>query len=116
MIFFPIKYTDNGQETLILKKGDYIGEKSFNGMYPWTRQPFVLMATKSEPYFDKPISWEGQWKNLSHVYQAFCLVYPTGDSFFGWVELSFDTATEKLMIHAAGISTEAGKGVRAGYR
>ena len=114
LISFPLNANSQDQETLPLKKGDVIDKNSFAFPYQWTHQPFVLMATKAEPYFNKPIYWEGAWREASHIYQGFKLEYPTG-VYYGWVELSFDTAAERLMIHKAAMSTELDKGVKAGF-
>lgn len=51
------------------------------------------MATKAEPYFNKPTYWESDWTGVSHVYQGFRLEHPNG-FYYGWVELSFDTTAE----------------------
>lgn len=115
LVSFPLHTGKNEQETLSLKKGDIIDNHSFLHPFAWTNYPFVLMATKFEPYFNKPAFWEGKWKDASHVYQAFRLEYPTG-IYYGWVELSFNMADEKLIIHSAAISVEPGKGVTAGHR
>ena len=37
-----------------------------------------------------------------------------GKVFQGWIELSFDQAAQKLVLHRAAISREPGKTIRAG--
>ena len=57
--------------------------------------------------------WDGLWKNAFHKYLP-VQVKKNGQSFLGWVEMSFDKAEEKLILHKAAISTVADKAIRAG--
>ncbi|MBO9564747.1 MAG: hypothetical protein J7621_18355, partial [Niastella sp.] len=57
--------------------------------------------------------WEGAWKQVHHQYLAIQIV-KDNKRYNGWVEVSFDTAGEKLVLHKAAISKEAEKAVIAG--
>jgi hypothetical protein len=57
--------------------------------------------------------WDGLWKNASHKYLP-VQVKKNGQSFLGWVEMSFDKAAEKLILHKAAISTVAEREIKAG--
>jgi hypothetical protein len=37
-----------------------------------------------------------------------------GHVYFGWIELSFDTIAEKIILHRAALCTEAGQKIKAG--
>jgi hypothetical protein len=58
--------------------------------------------------------WDGLWKNASHKYLPVQVVR-NGEPYLGWIEISFDTTAEKIILHKAAISTKAGKEVKAGY-
>lgn len=57
--------------------------------------------------------WDGLWKNAFHKYLP-VQIKKNGQSFLGWVEMSFDKAAEKLILHKAAISTVADKAIKAG--
>ena len=79
--------------------------------YQWFEISAIVLTEKivtmTESY------WEGLWKNASHKFLPVQL--KKGGRFYnGWVELSFDTAAEKLILHTSAISTEANETVKAG--
>jgi hypothetical protein len=80
--------------------------------YNWYPVMQVEMALKNTPTIGQPY-WEGAWKQVSHKYLAVQVVV-ANKRYNGWVELSFDTAGEKLILHKAAISTIAEKAVIAG--
>lgn len=66
-----------------------------------------VMLVSGETY------WDGLWKSASHKYLP-VQVKKNGQSFLGWVEMSFDKTAEKLILHKAAISTVAGREIKAG--
>jgi hypothetical protein len=59
------------------------------------------------------IYWEGAWKTASHHYFPF-YIERNSKRFFGWIELSFSMALEKIIIHRIAVSEEAEKTIIAG--
>jgi hypothetical protein len=57
--------------------------------------------------------WDGLWKNASHKYLP-VQVKRNGQSFLGWVEMSFDKTAEKLILHRSALCMTAGKEIKAG--
>ena len=57
--------------------------------------------------------WDGLWKNASRKYLPL-QIKKNGQSFMGWVEMSFDKTAEKLILHRAALCTIAGKEIKAG--
>lgn len=92
-------------------KGDLIPLGNYPG-HDWYRVAQVEMALKNTPTAGLPY-WEGNWKLVSHKYLAVQVVV-ADKRYNGWVEVSFDTAGEKLILHKAAISKEAEKAVIAG--
>lgn len=82
------------------------------GQYDWTQVAQVEMARKNIG-MQVPPYWELDWKLVSHKYLAVQVV-KEGKRYNGWIELSFKTATEKLILHKAAISKEAEKDIIAG--
>lgn len=66
-----------------------------------------VMLVSGETY------WDGLWKSASHKYLP-VQVKKNGQSFLGWVEMSFDKTAEKLILHKAAISTIAEREIKAG--
>ncbi len=80
--------------------------------YTWYEISAILLAEKIITFNGN--SWEGLWKNVSHKFLP-VQVQKNGKLYHGWVELSFDTIKETLILHKSGISTEEDKEVKAGY-
>ena len=57
---------------------------------------------------------EGACNQSSHKYLALQLKI-NGNSLNGWLKISFDTATEKIVLNQAAICTESGKTIKAGF-
>ena len=98
------------EETPILSKDAPIS-LHFPG-FTWYDITAIVLAEKvmlvsGETY------WDGLWKNASHKYLP-VQVKKNGQSFLGWVEMSFDKTAEKLILHKAAISTVAGREIKAG--
>lgn len=96
-------------ESPMLNKGDSIG-KTYNG-YTWWEISAIVLAEKIVT--DNGSHWEGLWKNADHKFLPI-QVEKNNKLYHGWVELSFNTTDEKLILHKAAISTEADKSIQAG--
>lgn len=96
-------------ESPILNKGDSVG-KVHNG-YTWWEISSIVLAEKIVEYSGS--HWEGLWKNADHNYLP-VQIEKNSKLYHGWVELSFNTAEEKLILHKAAISTEEERSVMAG--
>lgn len=86
--------------------------KSHHTGYTWYEISFIVLAEKitttSSTY------WQGIWKDANHKYLP--LQLNKNDKIYnGWIELSFDSAAQKLVLHKAAFSTEENKEVKAGY-
>ncbi|MGZ3852842.1 MAG: hypothetical protein ACXVBX_08630 [Flavisolibacter sp.] len=96
-------------ESPMLNKGDSISKK--HPGYDWWEISAIVLAEK---IIDNNGSyWQGLWKNADHKYLPIQFE-KNSKLYHGWVELSFNTTEEKLILHKAAISTEAEKRVRAG--
>ena len=80
--------------------------------YEWLEISAIELAEKTTG-MTGPVYWDGFWKNVSHQYLPVQLK-KKGKYYHGWVELSFDINSEKLILHRAAISTKAGKEIKAG--
>jgi hypothetical protein len=54
------------------------------------------------------------WKQANHRFLPVQVKKGT-DVFHGWIELSMDITSSKLIIHGSGICKEAGKEIKAGF-
>lgn len=96
-------------ESPMLNKGDSIG-KVHNG-YTWWEISAIVLTEKIVT--DNGSHWEGLWKNADHKYLPI-QIEKNNKLYHGWIELSFNTAEEKLILHKAAISTEEDKSIQAG--
>jgi len=80
--------------------------------YTWYEISAILLAEKIITFNGN--SWDGLWKNASHKFLP-VQVQKNSKLYHGWVELSFDTIKETVILHKSGISTEEDKEVMAGY-
>jgi hypothetical protein len=104
--------TDANEQTPLFNSGDKITIANTPG-YNWFNASSVVLAEKIIEETG-PDRWEGNWKNANHKYLAIQL--KKGDLHYnGWVELSFKTDTEELVLHRAAMTTEPGKTITAGY-
>ncbi|MBO9658714.1 MAG: hypothetical protein J7527_07790 [Chitinophagaceae bacterium] len=57
--------------------------------------------------------WEKPWKNANHEFLSL-RVKKNNAWYYGWVEVSMDTANSKLILHRAAIGMVEGKAVKTG--
>ena len=94
-----------------LNKGELISFKHHG--YNWFEISSIVMAEKLTEMTGFPY-WDGIWKSASHKFLPIQLK-KSGGYYQGWIELSFDQAGEKILLHKAAVSKEPGKDVKAGY-
>jgi hypothetical protein len=100
---------DDQDQSPVLNKFDSIG-KNHPGFTWWEISAIVL----AEKVIDNSgTSWQGLWKNADHKYLPI-QVDKNGKLFHGWIELSFSTSEENLILHKAALSTEQERSVQAG--
>ena len=80
--------------------------------YDWYEISSVLLTEKVIPV-DGNIFWKGLWKSANHHFLPVQLV-KAGKVFNGWIELSFSTDTERLILHRAAICLDANAPIKAG--
>lgn len=95
----------------VLRSGDVIPAGDFPG-YKWYNGSAVCLVQKVVGFVLPPV-WEGDWKNANRQYIPL-QVKKSGALYNGWVEVSFNTAAEKLVLHKAAVCMETGKLVLAG--
>jgi hypothetical protein len=103
---------NENEEIPVMQRSDSIYLKSFSG-YNWYNASWVMLAQKiiSDT---RPPYWEGKWKDVSQRFVAIQILN-NGNLYNGWIEVSFNKAEEKVIIHRAAISKEANKVVMAGW-
>lgn len=101
---------NEADESPVLSKGDSISK--FYPGYQWWEVSAIVLAEKIVT--NTGAYWQGLWKDASHKYLP-VQVEKNRKVFHGWVELSFDTVAEKMILHNAALSKEADKAVKAGY-
>lgn len=117
VLFFAGSYVhshllvNNNNGSPAFNKGDLIPVNNFPGL-EWFPVAQVEMVYKNTPENGAPY-WEGSWKLVSHKYLA-VQVMREGKRYNGWIEVSFDIAGEKLILHKAAMSTRPEKSVIAG--
>lgn len=106
--YLPVNAQENAP---ILEKGEPIPINNFND-YTWYEVSLIELAQKVTGVSGPPF-WEGTWKSSRHKYLP-VQVRVSNSKYNGWIELSFDTDAEKIILHKAAISSEAGIEVIAG--
>lgn len=101
---------DQNDESPVLQQNDLI--KAEHPGYTWYELSSIVLTQKI--ISDGGDTWIGAWKSADHNYLPFQVI-KNGNKYHGWVELSMNTATEKLILHRSALSTEANKDVKAGY-
>lgn len=104
----PINSNENAP---LLFKGEVVPLENFSG-YIWYGIAQIELAQKVIGATGDPF-WEGLWKSCNHNYLPI-QVKSDNQRFNGWVELTFDRNTEKVILHRAAISKLAESEVIAG--
>jgi hypothetical protein len=102
---------NNNEQIPLMKHLDAIPVTPFEG-YAWYNASNILLSQKTIT-MTLPPYWEGKWKDANHSYIPVQVIKP-GGVYNGWVEVSFSSANERLILHKAGMSTEVNKKVLAG--
>ena len=109
--FDVFSLVNEGEETPVLNNNDSVTIRNHPG-FNWYNASSIILAEKIIEETG-PAHWEGNWKNAIHNY--FAVQVRKNDLLYtGWVEISFTTDTEELILHRAAIATEAGKDIKAG--
>jgi hypothetical protein len=101
---------NQNDESPVLNYGDKISPA--HPGYEWLEISAIELAEKTTA-ITGPVQWDGLWTNAAHKYLPVQLKR-NGKYYHGWIELSFDTKSEKLVLHRSAISTKAGKEIKAG--
>lgn len=96
-------------ESPMLNKSDSIS-KNHPG-YTWWEISEIVLAEKITDYNGS--YWQGLWKNADHKYLP-VQIEKNKKLYHGWIELSFNSAGEKLILHRSAISKEEDRSVLAG--
>ena len=105
---FPVNASDSMP---ILQQGASIGNFAFPN-YSWVSAATVLLAQKTVTS-PPPAVWSGPWKDKSNVYFAFRIL-KNNRFYYGWCQISFNTTTEKVILHKVAVSKVDGGVVKAG--
>jgi hypothetical protein len=109
--FDVFSLVNDGEETPVLNNGDSVTIRKHPG-FEWYNASSIILAEKIIEETGTA-HWEGNWKNANHKY--FAVQVRKNDLLYnGWVEASFKTDTEELILHRAAVATEPGKGIIAG--
>ena len=106
--YFPVNPTES---IPVMRSMDDIPISSFSG-YNWYNAPEILLAQKILS-MNIPPYWTGEWKDANHRFIPL-QIKNGNDPYNGWVEVSFSTANEKMILHKAAISKEPNKAIKAG--
>jgi hypothetical protein len=80
--------------------------------YEWYQISEVLLVEKVIGMVNPPY-WRGSWNNMKNKFFSL-QIKKNGLRYNGWIEMSFDTQGERLILHRAAICKEAEKEVKAG--
>jgi hypothetical protein len=105
--------TDAHDESIIYHHGGVINATGSTG-FTWSDEAMFEMVSQTVPRNGGAVTWDGPWKAVDH---KFLPVQVTKNSqvYYGWIELSFNTATGALTLYRSGVSTEPDRDVRAGF-
>jgi hypothetical protein len=109
--FDVFSLVNEGEETPVLNTNDSITVQNHAG-YNWYNASSIILAEKIIEETGPPY-WQGNWKNASHKFFA-VQVRKDNLLYSGWVEASFNTNTEELILHRAAVATVPGKNIVAG--
>jgi len=101
---------NNNESIPCLNYGDSVLLDNFNG-YQWFELSSIILMQKI--ISTNSYVWEGTWKDATHKF----IPYQIKDSdkrYNGWVEISADISTQKIILHKAAISKTCNKIIFAG--
>jgi len=107
---FTFSPVDDNEETPALAQSRTISDSSFPGHHWYNANVILAQKIIME---NVPDTWLGNWKDKSHHYIVL-RVDQQGKPFYGWMEVSFDMQTEKIILHRAALCKESGREIRAG--
>jgi hypothetical protein len=102
---------DAQEQTPVLNAGDAILIHNFRAA-EWYEVAATVLAEKITEE-SGTTHWEGAWKSTAHHYLP-VQIMKVNSRYTGWIELSFNTEMEMLVLHRAAISTVAQKDSKAG--
>lgn len=101
---------NENDESPLLYKGDVVRMQWEN--YQWFEVSSIILAEQIVPESGSS-SWRGVWRGANHNFLPVQLI-KGGNPYHGWIEISFDTINQKLILHRAAISQEPIIEVKAG--
>ena len=108
----PVDFSKSDFQTPALAKNAAISD-SLPGKLPWFNATGVMLARKVVGGTGAA-AWEGDWKDAQHHYLAIRVDRDGLHYYYGWLDVSFDIAAEKLLLHCGALCKEAGTEVKAG--
>ncbi|HJW15630.1 MAG TPA: hypothetical protein VJ499_00840 [Flavisolibacter sp.] len=109
--FFVLNYpgsslpVDAAESVPKLAAGDSIPVANFRG-YTWYRGSSVVLTEKI--IGNGTSHWEGNWKDATHAFLPF-MCHRANANYTGWVELSIDSATARLIVLRAAVCRQPEK-------
>lgn len=102
---------NENEEVPCMNKGENIPLDDFNG-YNWNLVLAVKLVERTENMAGE-INWYGNWKGAVKKYLPFQMMI-NNQRHNGWVELSIDITSQKVVLHKAVYTKEAEKEIKAG--
>lgn len=106
--YFPV---NTAESIPVMQLMDSIPIKPFSG-YNWYNASEIVL-TQQIISMNIPPYWTGDWKDVTRRFMP-VQIERNNALYNGWVELSFNTSSEKLTLHKAAICMEANKTIKAG--
>jgi hypothetical protein len=100
---------DANDESPMLNKGDII-TLNHEG-YTWYEVSAIVLTEKIVT--NQSTTWNGRWTNANHKFLPI-QIEKEGKLFNGWIELSFDKVSEKIILHKAALSKIPNVSILAG--
>lgn len=105
---FPVNPDDH---IPVMSQKQQIGVADFNG-YHWAEGVAALLAEKVTNEEDQ-VFWRGDWRDADHLFVPFMIVQ-NSRIYTGWVEVSFSTNQEQLILHRAALSLKENQAIETG--
>ena len=93
-------------------QSSYIPTENFKGN-TWQKEKTATLIEKNISE-SGTIRWSGNWANVGKKYLAF-QIQKKNDRFSGWIELTEDVFSNKIILHKAAFSKVSGKTIKAGF-